>query len=68
MGGIFEGLFGSPSSGPSAEEIKAEEEKKRRQTLAGVQARARSRSSRRGVQSLTTTPTSTGLNIPGGDL
>lgn len=67
MGIIGDIFSGSKSRGPSAEEIKAQEEQKRRQTLAAAQLRARRRSSRLGTSSLTTTPTSTGLSIPGGN-
>lgn len=59
-------LFGSQSAGPSAEQIKAEDEAEQRTAKAAARARQDRRLSRRGVDSLTTSPTSTGLNIPGG--
>ncbi len=65
MGAALESFFGSPSQGPTAEEIAAKEDKERRQRLAAATARARDRGSRSGVASLTVSPTDTGLNIPG---
>lgn len=59
------GIFGGTPSGRSQAEIEAEAAEKRRQDLASTRARAVSRLSRRGTASLTLSPTSTGLNIPG---
>ncbi len=66
MGTALENIFGGPSQGPTAAEIEAKERKERDQRIAGAQARARERGSRSGVASLTVSPTSTGLSIPGG--
>ena len=68
MGALGDIFSGPKSQGPTAEEVKAQEEQQRRQTLAAAQSRARSRSSRLGTNSLTSTPTSSGLNIPGGNI
>ena len=58
-------LLGGGSSGPTPEEIEAEAAAKRKQDTAAARSRAVSRLSRRGTASLTFSPTSTGLNIPG---
>ena len=59
------GIFGGAPSGPSPAEIEADAAKKRQEELAATRARAVSRLSRRGTGSLTFSPSSTGLNIPG---
>lgn len=59
------GLLGGGSPGKSQAEIEADAAEKRKQELAATRARAVSRLSRRGTASLTLSPTSTGLNIPG---
>ena len=58
-------IFGGGSSGPSPEELEAQAAKEREETRAAARSRAVSRLSRRGTSSLTSSPTSTGLNIPG---
>lgn len=58
-------LFGGGSSGPSPEEIEEKARKEREQNTAAARSRAVSRLSRRGTASLTASPSSTGLNIPG---
>ena len=55
------GLFGGGSSGPSAADLKAQEEAENRQSLAAVRNEARRANARIGVGSLL----STGLQIPG---
>ena len=66
MGDIIGSLLGPKSSGPSDEEVKAKEAQESRQILAAATATRTRRSLRLGTSSLTSTPTSTGLNIPGG--
>ena len=65
MGAALESIFGKPSQGPTQAQIEAKEAKEREKRLAGAKAQARARGSRVGSASLTTSPTSTGLNIPG---
>ena len=58
-------LFGQGSSGPSPEQVEREAKEKRDQDRAAARAQLGRGSKRRGTISLTTSPTSTGLNIPG---
>jgi len=65
MSALVENLFGTPSTGPSPAEIQAKEEREARRRLQASRAGAQRERSRFGVSGLTTSPTSTGLSIPG---
>ncbi len=65
MSALFESLFSTPSSGPSPEELQAKADEEARRKLLASRAGVRRERNRSGVRSLVTSPTRTGLNIPG---
>lgn len=65
MSALFESLFGTPSSGLSAEELQAKEDEEARRKILASKEGARRERARSGVGSLVTSPTRTGLSIPG---
>lgn len=65
MSALFETIFGTPSSGPTAEELQAKEDAEVRRKNLASRAGAQRERGRSGVGSLVTSPTQTGLSIPG---
>lgn len=65
MSALLGQVFGTPSSGPTAEQLQAKEDAENRRRVLASRAGARRERGRLGVGSLVTSPTQTGLSIPG---